>query len=151
MGAKSKFLSVETPRSAPQVRWPRDHRPGSGRPQREPHRRRLCAAPRQPSRDSHRAIDFNREIRPLLSDKCDACHGPDEKTRKAGLRFDQKQDAYKALKSGEFALVPGDPRRSKLIERIHSRDEEEKMPPSKTRKTLTPREIELLERWISKG
>ena len=97
------------------------------------------------------AIDFNRDIRPVLSDKCYACHGPDEKTRKAGLRLDRKQDAFKALKSGEFAIVAGDPARSQLIKRIHSRDQEEKMPPLKTGKNLTPREIELLDRWVVQG
>jgi len=57
-------------------------------------------------------IDFNREVRPILSDHCYACHGPDENKRKAGLRLDRPEEALKTLKSGERAIVPGDTRRS---------------------------------------
>src|SRR5437868_949119 len=97
------------------------------------------------------AIDFNREIRPILSDKCFKCHGPDEKERKAKLRFDRKEDALKAAKSGNFAIVPGDTTKSKMVERITSKDADEIMPPVKSGKKLTGQEIDLLTRWIAQG
>jgi len=96
-------------------------------------------------------IDFNRDIRPILSDNCFACHGPDDNKRKAKLRFDLKDDAFKPAKSGDLAIVPGDPAKSKMIERITSKDEDEKMPPPKSGKKLTPQQIELLTRWIAQG
>src|SRR5205814_4451297 len=97
------------------------------------------------------SIDFNREIRPILSENCFKCHGPDEKGRKAKLHFDRKEDAFKAAKSGDFAIVPGDPAKSKLVERITSKDPEEKMPPPKSGKKLTAAQIDLLTRWIAQG
>src|SRR5437868_3716748 len=96
-------------------------------------------------------IDFNREIRPIFSENCFKCHGPDEKERKARLRFDRKDDALKPAKSGEFAIVPGDPAKSKLIEHITSKDPDEIMPPPKTGKKLTAQQIDLLTRWIAQG
>ena len=78
-------------------------------------------------------IDFNREIRPILSQNCFACHGPDEKERKAKLRFDLKEDAFKPAKSGELAIVPGDPQKSALIARINAKDADDLMPPPKTK------------------
>src|ERR1051326_1793631 len=77
-------------------------------------------------------VDFDRDIRPILADNCFACHGPDEKERKAKLRFDRKEDAFKPAKSGDYAIVPGDPARSKLIERITATDPDDVMPPVKT-------------------
>ncbi len=97
------------------------------------------------------AIDFSRDIRPILSENCFKCHGPDDKERKAKLRFDQKEDAFKPAKSGDFAIVPGDPAKSKLIERITTKDVDDVMPPTKTGKKLTPLQIDLLTRWIAQG
>src|SRR5687767_15121613 len=97
------------------------------------------------------AIDFSRDIRPILSDNCFACHGPDEKERKAKLRFDRHEDALKPAKSGDLAIVPGEPKKSKLIERITSTDEDEVMPPPKTKKKLTQQQKDLLTRWIADG
>src|SRR6266545_6813453 len=94
------------------------------------------------------AVDFDRDIRAILSDKCFACHGPDEKERKAKLRFDRKDDAFQPLKSGDFAIVPGHPEKSALIARITTKDEDDLMPPPKSGKKLTPAQIELLQRWI---
>src|SRR5437764_15120784 len=88
------------------------------------------------------AIDFNREIRPIFSENCFKCHGPDEKERKAKLRFDRKEDAFKPAKSGDLAIVPGDPAKSAMIARITSKDPDEVMPPVKTGKKLTPRQID---------
>jgi hypothetical protein len=97
------------------------------------------------------AVDFNREIRPILSDNCFACHGPDEAERKAKLRFDLKEDALKPGKSGELAIVPGHPEKSELIARINSNVPDDVMPPPKTGKKLTPQQKDLLTRWIASG
>ncbi len=96
-------------------------------------------------------VDFNREVRPLLSDHCYACHGPDEHKRKAGLRLDRQEDAFRELKSGERALVPGDTNRSTLVTRILTADPDELMPPAKHLKPLSPAQIALLVRWVAEG
>ncbi|MCW5557517.1 MAG: DUF1553 domain-containing protein [Verrucomicrobiae bacterium] len=96
-------------------------------------------------------VDFNRDIRPLLSDHCYACHGPDENKRKAGLRLDRKDDAFRALKSGHHALIPRDPTNSTLIARIRASDPDDLMPPADTGKPLTEAQRALLERWVSEG
>src|SRR5437867_1904571 len=96
-------------------------------------------------------VDYNRDIRPIFSENCYACHGPDQNKRKAGLRLDQKDDAFKELKSGNFAIVPSDLEKSKLIERITTKDDDDRMPPLKTGKHLTPAQIDLLRRWIAQG
>ena len=96
-------------------------------------------------------IEFNRDIRALLSDNCFACHGPDENKRKAKLRLDVKDEAFKPAKSGDYAIVPGDLKKSQLVARITAKDEEEVMPPPKTGKKLTPQQIDLLKRWIAEG
>src|SRR6185436_1168354 len=77
------------------------------------------------------SIDFNRDIRPIFSENCYACHGPDKDKRKAGLRLDRKEEAFKKLDSGGFALVPGDVSKSKMIEMVTTEDEDDRMPPSK--------------------
>src|SRR5689334_21610653 len=74
-------------------------------------------------------VDFNRQIRPILSDNCYACHGPDAEKRKAGLRLDKKEGALAELKSGNHAIVPGDTAKSTLVFRITTRDEDDRMPP----------------------
>src|SRR5688572_16924878 len=96
-------------------------------------------------------IDFNRDIRPILSDNCFACHGPDDKERKGKLRLDHKEDALKVAKSGEHAIVPGDVAKSHLIARITTKDQDDLMPPPKTGKKLNAQQIELLRRWIQDG
>ena len=103
------------------------------------------AAKRKPA-----PIDFNRDIRPILSDKCIQCHGPDSAHREADLRLDREQDA-KADRDGVPAVVPGKPDESALIQRITSEDVNERMPPEDSGKTLTLKEIELLKRWINEG
>ncbi|MBI2924715.1 MAG: DUF1549 domain-containing protein, partial [Verrucomicrobia bacterium] len=97
------------------------------------------------------AVDFNRDIRPILSDRCYACHGPDEGKRKAGLRLDVKEDVFKELKSGERAVVPGDLAKSALIQRLTHTDPDEVMPPPKTGKPLTSEQIDLFKRWVQAG
>ncbi len=90
-------------------------------------------------------IEFNRDIRPLLSDRCFACHGPDVTHREADLRLDLEESAK------ESAIVPGQPDTSELIARITSDDPDERMPPAVTGKTLSPEEIHRLTRWITEG
>src|SRR4051812_12059260 len=93
-------------------------------------------------------VDFNRDIRPILSDHCYACHGPDEAKRKAGLRLDNENDPFKELKSGERALVPGDLKKSALVQRTTTPDQDDIMPPVKHGKPLSKLQIDLLTRWV---
>ena len=96
--------------------------------------------------------DFNRDIRPILSDNCFVCHGPDEKERQAGLRLDQRGSATQAAESGAVAVVPGKVEASELIKRVTSTDEATRMPPLKGKhKPLTASQIELLKRWVASG
>ena len=97
------------------------------------------------------AIDFNRDVRPLLSDRCFACHGPDAEDRQAGLRLDAREHAVAALASGATAVVPGDPAASALLARITSTDPDVVMPPPHVGKPITPAEAEVLRRWIAAG
>jgi mono/diheme cytochrome c family protein len=91
-------------------------------------------------------IDFNRDVRPILSNNCFQCHGPDEKTRKAKLRLDTRDGALAAT------VVPGKPDSSELIVRLTATpDDASVMPPTKTGKKLTPREVETLRRWVKEG
>ena len=92
-------------------------------------------------------IDFNQHIRPILSGKCFACHGPDEKRRKAKLRLDMRESAV-ADHGGIRAIVPGKPAQSELISRINHSDPEERMPPEDSEHQLTAAERSLLEAWI---
>ncbi|QDT41917.1 Planctomycete cytochrome C [Gimesia alba] len=95
-------------------------------------------------------VEFNRDIRPILSDKCFACHGPDEKTREADLRLDDREAALVDL-GGHRAIVAGKAAESELMRRILATDESELMPPADHDKPLTKAEIELLRNWINQG
>ncbi len=95
-------------------------------------------------------VGFNRDIRPILSDKCFLCHGPDAAHRKAKLRFDVEADA-KRDRDGHRAIADGDSAGSELVRRITSADPDERMPPPESGKELDAREIELLRRWIDQG
>jgi len=103
------------------------------------------------SADAPSKIDFNRDIRPIFSDHCYACHGPDEPKRKAGLRLDIQEEAFKELKSGNHALVAGSVAKSALVARITSSDPDEIMPPPKHNKPLTSEQIALLKQWVEEG
>jgi hypothetical protein len=94
---------------------------------------------------------FNRDIRPILSDKCFYCHGPDEKKREAKLRLDVAESAYAEHDSGR-AIVPGKPGESELLARIQSHDQDDVMPPPKAKKPpLTAEQVATLRRWIEQG
>ena len=95
-------------------------------------------------------LEFNRDIRPILSDKCFACHGFDAKTREGGLRLDTEEGAY-SLKDGVQAIKPGDLQGSEVWHRITHVDEDEVMPPPESNKSLTKEEREVLKRWIEDG
>lgn len=95
--------------------------------------------------------DYNFDVRPILSDNCFACHGPDRENQKGGLRLDLRDAATQPAKSGETAIVPGIPDASTLISRILSTDAEEVMPPPKSHKKLSKRQIEILRQWIASG
>ncbi|MBS0031995.1 PSD1 and planctomycete cytochrome C domain-containing protein [Chitinophaga sp. 22321] len=98
-------------------------------------------------------VDYNFNIRPILSDKCYACHGPDANKREAGLRLDIADSAYKALKEspGLHALVPGNPMASAVYQRISTKDTAMRMPPPSSNMALTAYEIKLIEKWIKQG
>jgi hypothetical protein len=95
-------------------------------------------------------VNFSREIRPILSEYCFACHGPDEGQRKAKLRLDNKEGAF-ASKDGSHIIKAGSTAESELIKRLVSTDPEEVMPPPKTGKKLTSAQIDLFKRWIDQG
>ena len=95
-------------------------------------------------------VDFSREIRPLLSDNCFKCHGPDESKRKAKLRFDTEAGLRTELEDHKL-IVPGKPMESELYRRISHEDEDERMPPVKSRLKLGAAEVELVRRWIAEG
>ena len=102
--------------------------------------------------DLPKTVEFNRHIRPILSDKCFTCHGPDPGTREADLRLDIREAALAEREGYDApAIVPGRPGKSALVARIHHEDPSERMPPPDTRAQLTDRERALLERWIDQG
>jgi len=97
------------------------------------------------------SVDFNRDVRPILSNKCYTCHGPDDGQRQAGLRLDDAKIATHELESGAIAIVPGNLDASELIARITSSDDAVRMPPAEFGKLLTPAEITTLRGWIEQG
>jgi hypothetical protein len=104
-----------------------------------------------PSASPVTKLDFNKDVRPILSDRCFACHGPDSGTRKAGLRLDTPEGAYAALRGGGHAIVPGDLDASEAAKRIKSSDPDEVMPPPELKRPLTDAERATLLRWIEEG
>src|SRR5437868_3782662 len=97
-----------------------------------------------------KAVDFSRDILPILSDNCFFCHGPDAKARQADLRLDQQAEAL-APREGYRIIAPGKSGESELIKRVLSRDEDQQMPPPKSNRKLTGAQVELLKRWIDEG
>jgi hypothetical protein len=91
-------------------------------------------------------VDYNEDVRPILSENCFYCHGPDGNKRKAKLRLDVRADAL-----AHKAFVPGNPEASDLIQRLSSTDSDEVMPPPDSHRTITPAQKEILKRWIAEG
>ena len=102
----------------------------------------LCAA---------EPLDYNRDIRPILSDKCFKCHGPDAAAREAKLRLDVRAEALAERRSGAIPIVPRKPELSEVVQRIESRFADERMPPADSNVTLAAAEITTLRRWIAEG
>ncbi|MSR56438.1 MAG: DUF1553 domain-containing protein [Planctomycetaceae bacterium] len=98
-----------------------------------------------------RAVRFNQDIRPILSEHCFTCHGPDARKRQAELRLDVEHDAKSELGSGAKAIVAREPDASEMIARIDSTDAGEQMPPPETGKPLSAEQIAILKRWIAEG
>ncbi|SVA23273.1 uncharacterized protein METZ01_LOCUS76127, partial [marine metagenome] len=95
-------------------------------------------------------VDFQRDVRPILADKCFQCHGPDESSRQAGLRLDIRDSAFEERPRGA-AIVPSDVDASLLYQRIAHSDERRRMPPRAADKALSEEEIDVLRRWIVEG
>ena len=95
-------------------------------------------------------VEFNRDIRPILSETCFKCHGPDDKKREANLRLDVREDAIRERKNGR-AIHAGKPESSALIKRIHTQDADEAMPPAESKLKLSTAQKELLRQWIAQG
>src|SRR5437773_7218597 len=89
------------------------------------------------------SMQFNRDIRPIISENCFACHGADSAARKAGLRLDRFEDATSPRKDAEPAIIPGKPDASLLVQRINATDPDDIMPPVKSHKVLTAQQKEL--------
>jgi len=97
-------------------------------------------------------LKYNRDVRPILNEKCFHCHGTDASHRKGDLRLDLRENALKPAKSGDIALVPGKPELSQLIARVElPHDDDDVMPPDKDGKPLTAEEKTILRQWISEG
>ena len=96
-------------------------------------------------------VEFNRDVRPILSDNCFACHGNDTKKIKGGLRLDLRDEAVKPAKSGKLAIVAGKPEESELVKRLFTSDGDDLMPPKESHKVLTDAQKVLLRQWIAEG
>ena len=96
-------------------------------------------------------VQFNRDIRPIFSDTCFACHGPDENKVKGKLRLDSLDAARKGGKSGEPAITPGHPEKSEVMKRLLTKDTDDHMPPADFHKVLSKAQIALVEQWIKEG
>ncbi len=96
-------------------------------------------------------IDYNFDVKPILSDRCYTCHGPDENSRKADLRLDIEEEAFRKLKSGNYALVKGSLSKSEVYHRLVSTDPEYMMPPPESELSITPEEIAIIAKWLDQG
>jgi hypothetical protein len=110
----------------------------------------LLALAAGPLRAGDPPVDFGRDVLPILSDNCFFCHGPDEKARKAKLRLDTKEGAFR-VRDGEAVIVPGKSAESELVRRLTAEDAGERMPPPKANRKLSARQIDTLKRWVDQG
>jgi hypothetical protein len=127
------------------------HRPrrgASGWPWRATLALALATAPADARAGSPGSVDFSRDVLPILSGNCFLCHGPDAHARKGDLRLDIKAGA---LRDKDPVIVPGKSDESEFVRRVTSDDPDERMPPPKSGKTLTPAQVELLKRWVDQG
>src|SRR5215217_6542343 len=97
------------------------------------------------------SLSFNRDVQPILAENCYACHGADPGSRKAGLRLDRAEHAFKPLEKGGPAIVPFKAEESPLVQRIESKDEKKRMPPPEAHKTLESEQVARLRQWIAEG
>jgi hypothetical protein len=96
-------------------------------------------------------VSFNRDIRPIMSDTCFRCHGPDKSSRMANLRLDVREDALHALRNGKTPIVPGDPDKSEVVERVFATNTARRMPPQSAHKDLTEKQKQTIRQWIAEG
>ena len=115
--------------------------PAVGAPQRKPSARHT-----PPVSAAHGALGYNRDIRPILTENCFTCHGPDANKRAAGLRLDRREDAL-----GKGVIVPGKPDKSRLLDRVFARGGASVMPPVSSHKQLTAAQKQLLRQWVAEG
>lgn len=104
----------------------------------------ICALAQPP-------VSFNRDIRPIMADTCFRCHGPDKGARMAGLRLDLREEATKPNRAGRFPVVPGDPDKSLIVERIFQSNRARVMPPPSAHKELTDKQKVTIRRWVQEG
>jgi hypothetical protein len=95
-------------------------------------------------------VQFNRDVRPILADNCFSCHGPDKARRKAKLRLDTRDGLFSAIET-RYPIVPGQPEKSEVYRRLITHDPDDRMPKSKTGEALSPRQIDVIKRWIEQG
>lgn len=103
------------------------------------------------ARAAEEPLSYNFHVRPILSDRCFFCHGPDAAKQKGDLRLDHRESALRGGKSGVAAIVPGDPAKSELIRRLETTDADEKMPPADSHREVSAEEIAILKRWVQEG
>ncbi len=111
----------------------------------------FAATPAAPAAEAPtKPVDFNREVRPILSDNCFKCHGPDEKMRMAKMRLDETEGLF-VDRGGYKIIVPGDSAHSKLYQKISAKEAGFRMPPAYSGKTLTEKQVETIKQWIDQG
>jgi hypothetical protein len=110
----------------------------------------LLASPVPAAAAAGVSVDFDRDIQPIFSDNCYQCHGPDEKARKAKLRLDTKEGAFR-LRNAKTVIIPGKSSESEMVRRITTDDPDDHMPPPEANKKLTAKQIDLLKQWIDAG
>ena len=104
-----------------------------------------------PSAFAAPTIKFNRDVRPIMSDTCFRCHGPDKKSRMAGMRLDLREEALRPTKSGVIPIVPGDPDKSAIVQRVFAENPAKLMPPKYAHKELSAAQKDMIRRWVAEG